>query len=557
MSGPSSELPEEVRNARFRKILMDRYKNDDVVSDLRDFEPSEYDLKPRYGDIAKMETAFADPAMMPLKAREDMAELGHDRMPAPFENVDEFDTGSLGRRWRRLQDERTKAAKQISKPAHQRRFDYKPTHRPQGYNSPLGRLVDLLAPEPSQTRSVLFVHHSYYHFYYLAQALRRRGWNAWSVSVEPPDSANSPYYHGEDLNIYNADPVTQRSLLYELYDALRLHFGMLHTHADAILSLFDENKSYNNWRNGVPYDLMELKALGVKLGLSMSGCVTGQRASVFNQVSGGVCNTCVWQGNSNVCSEAAQYLSGRRIETLIDMYALEGDWPADFSRLNADRCFYDPLTYCIDDALWVPDLALPKRIERFKREPGEILVLHSVGGIKDRESGGRNIKGTPAVVDAVSRLQSEGYKVRLIFKTGVPSRDMRYYQTQADIAVDQLNYGRYGATSRECMALGLPTITRLQRDQPHGLRPSPSLQECPLIDADESSVYHVLKDLIDSPEKRAEIGRKSREYALKWHSSDACAERFERVYDRVQAGEQQLDAMSVYETSSAEPKTAV
>lgn len=549
MTDTRPELTKEERHAEMRAKLLDRFRNDDVLDDVRVFDPMPEDLEPRAGDIEKIEKGLLDPAMMPLQAKDDAAELGHSKIPPPFDGVTDFSPNALQRRWADRVKAREMAKVEIANPSHDRNFDYKPTYRPDDYRPPFGDLVDLLAPEPGQTRSVIFIHHSYYHFYYLAQALRRRGWNAWSLSVEPPDSANQPYYHGEDLNIYHPDPPTQDVVLYQLFDAIRLHFGMVHTHADAFLSLFDMNKCFNNFRNGVPYDFMELKALGVKLGLSMSGCVTGQRASIFNQVSGGVCNTCVWQGNSQVCSEAAQYLSGRRIETLIDMYALEGDWPADFSRLNANKCFYDPLTYCIDDSLWTPNLPIPKRIEKFERDEGEILILHAVGGIKNRDGGGRNIKGTPAVLDAVERLQSEGYKVRLIFKTGVPSRDMRYYQIQADIVVDQLNYGRYGATARECMALGLPTITKIDPKQPHDLPPSPSLNECPLVNANEDTVYEVLKDLIDNPEKREEIGRKSREYAVKWHSSDACAERFEKVYDRVQAGESRIDVPSVYETS--------
>lgn len=34
----------------------------------------------------------------------------------------------------------------------------------------------------SNKRSVVFLHNSYYHFYYLAQALRRRGWDAVTVT---------------------------------------------------------------------------------------------------------------------------------------------------------------------------------------------------------------------------------------------------------------------------------------------------------------------------------------------------------------------------------------
>lgn len=546
MSESTEEITEEERTSRFRAKLLDRLETDNVLSNLRSFTPMKEDVTPRAGDIDKIIKGLADPAMMPLQAKNDAHEMGHPEIPPPFEGVTKFHPLTLKKRWQRRLTERAKARALHDTEPHKRKFNYVPTFEPKGYRSPVGGLVDLLAPDPGQTRSVVFLHHSYYHFYYLAQALRRRGWNAWSLSTESPSNPNQAYYHGEDLSLYHPDPAVQKGILYELVDALRLHFDVLHMHGDGILSIFDENKSANITRNGVPYDLMELRALGVKLGLSMSGCVTAQRATVFNQVTGGVCNTCVWQGNRSVCSETAQYLSGQRIETLINLYALEGDWPADFSRLNRDLCFYEPLTYCVDDKLWTPDLLLPQRIERFERKPGEILVLHSVGGYNEREAGGRNIKGTPAVIDAVKRLNAEGYKVRLIFKTGVPSRDMRYYQIQSDIAVDQLNYGRYGATSRECMALGLPTLTRLHREQPHGLPVSPSLQECPLVDASEATVYDVLKDLLDNPEKRKKIGRKSREYALKWHSSDSCAERFEKAYDRVQNGKSVIDVPSIH-----------
>ncbi len=55
-------------------------------------------------------------------------------------------------------------------------------------------------------RSVLFLRNSYYHFYYLAQALRRRGWDAVSVSFEDPNGPNANYYHGEDVNLFSSDP---------------------------------------------------------------------------------------------------------------------------------------------------------------------------------------------------------------------------------------------------------------------------------------------------------------------------------------------------------------
>jgi hypothetical protein len=217
---------------------------------------------------------------------------------------------------------------------------------------------------------------------------------------------------------------------------------------------------------------------------------------------------------------------------ICDLIAVEADFPiAPYRR--TERAFHDPLTYCLDPNLWHPDLKVPEAM-RFDRQPGEILIVHSVGNYDARTKFGRDLKGTGAVIAAVDRLRSEGIPARLVFKTGVASRDMRFYQVQADIAVDQLVYGRYGATARECMMLGKPTITYLVREQPFGQPPSAALRECPLVSANEERVYHALRELCLDADKRRAIGEASRAYALKWHSADACARRFEQVYDNIE-----------------------
>jgi len=52
----------------------------------------------------------------------------------------------------------------------------------------------------------------------------------------------------------------------------------------------------------------------------------------------------------------------------------------------------------------------------------------------------------------------------------------------------------------------------------------------------EHTIYEVLRDLLLDPAKRAAICQASRTYALKWHSADACAERYERLYDNLMNG---------------------
>jgi len=56
------------------------------------------------------------------------------------------------------------------------------------------------------------------------------------------------------------------------------------------------------------------------------------------------------------------------------------------------------------------------------------------------------------------------------------------------------------------------------------------VDELPVISATPENIYEVLKDLVEHPEKRREIGRRSREFAVKWHSAEAGARRMDQIY---------------------------
>jgi glycosyltransferase involved in cell wall biosynthesis len=54
--------------------------------------------------------------------------------------------------------------------------------------------------------------------------------------------------------------------------------------------------------------------------------------------------------------------------------------------------------------------------------------------------------------------------------------------------------------------------------------------ELPVISATTETVYDVLRDLIGNPDKRREIGMRSRQFAVRWHSAEAAAKRFDKIY---------------------------
>jgi glycosyltransferase involved in cell wall biosynthesis len=388
-------------------------------------------------------------------------------------------------------------------------------------------------PTERRRRSVVFLHHCYYNFYYLAKALRKRGWDALSVIVEPPTNRDLRFAHGEDLNLYDPDPALFRRRLDEFVSLVKRRARMLHFYGRGRMSFFAEHWDSSEQYEVYPADFVELRKAGVKIGYSHSGCLDLVSQSSFYRWSGGCCDRCVWQDKPDVCSDARNLAWGRKVQKHCDLICTETDPVLDFK--SGHKVYREPLTFALDPDVWRPDMAVPEKW-RLPKEEGEVLVYHAVGNLSLRTSDTRNIKGTPAIVAAVERLRGEGHQVRLEFVSDLPSTDVRFIQVQSDIIVDQLNYGRYGATSREGMMLGKPTVCFMDvREEVQGAE-SACLAECPLVSATEATVYDVLKELVLDPERRRAIGKASRAHALKWWSADACAERYEEVYDRLMSG---------------------
>jgi glycosyltransferase involved in cell wall biosynthesis len=382
-------------------------------------------------------------------------------------------------------------------------------------------------------RSVVFLHHSYYHFYYLARALRRRGWDAITVSLENPHGPNADYYHGEDLNLYSADYEQFMYNLRVFHAAAKRRFALLHFAGDGQMSFFS-----NNFESDDPWDILEWRNAGRKIAYTISGCNSGvAQSSVMRWSSQGggtaVCQKCVWRLDPRVCSDTKNLAWGKAFEEHCDVIFTDA-LPA-LDHQASQKAVREPTTTCLDPMFWRPDLPVPRNY-RIPRGPAEFLVYHAMGNYDVRTMNGRNIKGTAAVVEAIEKLKTEGIRVRLIFVTGMKNTEVRFLQVQCDVIVDQLNYGRYGATAREGMMLGKPTICYLNKTESTPEQHLACLDEVPLVSATEDTVYETLRGLLLSPGKRDAIGKAGRAYALKWHSGDACAERYERIYDELMEG---------------------
>ncbi|MBI2190650.1 MAG: hypothetical protein HYU36_01535 [Planctomycetes bacterium] len=396
--------------------------------------------------------------------------------------------------------------------------------------SPFRRLYNRLIQKPS----VLFLHQSYYHFYYLAQALRLRGWDALTVSLEDPESPNAKYYHGSDVNLYSPDPVEFKKNILEFYEEALRRFRLLHFAGDGLMSFFPEH--WNHGAEAAP-DILKWREQGKKIAYTVSGCSSAVSQSSVARWSGQggavVCNVCPWRSRPEVCSDPKNLSWGKKVNQYCDL--VFGETVPALDYLDSPKVVREPTTMCLDSDFWNPGLEVPEE-HRVSKAAGELLVYHAMGNHETRTVNGRNIKGSHAVIQAVEQLQSEKVPVRLLFVTDRKNTEIRFYQAQADVIVDQLNYGRYGATAREGMMLGKPVICYLNRHEMKPRQELVSMREVPLVSATEASITEVLRNLLLNEAKRKEIGRASREYALKWHSAEGCAERYEKITENLWKG---------------------
>jgi|APSaa5957512576_1039674.scaffolds.fasta_scaffold09438_3 glycosyltransferase involved in cell wall biosynthesis len=387
-------------------------------------------------------------------------------------------------------------------------------------------------------RRVLFVGQAYYNTWYLSRALRKLGWKAdvlnWDSSV-----ASQGFYHGEDFKFeYNHARLREWEHLWFYFKSL-FRYDIFHfSNAHGIVFGYLLHDLIIKWGFPAYSEIKLLKKLGKKIVYSNNGCLDGVSQTSFrtwptwNQEP--VCDSCIWRNNPDVCSDERNLAWGKLRNSFADYQVNNGGNRLDY---NDDPRVHDvPEFYCLDPDFWNPDLSIPDKF-RLSYPAETAKIYHAVGNydLRTDTETKHNIKSTHIYIPLIERLKAEGYPIELIFAKDIPGKDVRYYQLQSDIVVDMLTFGLFGANVREAMMLGKPAVCYLRPSWLDSMRREipEYVDELPVISATPDTVYDVLVDLIRHPAKREEIGQRSREFALKWHSAEAGSKRFDQIYSKL------------------------
>jgi len=385
---------------------------------------------------------------------------------------------------------------------------------------------------------VLFAGHSYYHAWYLSRELRKLGWKADVLNWDPNPSSQI-YYHGEDYRLTYSSPtmaLPRDAVRHALFYAGAIpRYDIFHFSNRNGLAFSSTLQYYAKRFFGEGAEIRLLKKLGKKIVYSNNGCNDGALQSSFDAWGPEpTCEICPWRTQPMVCSNETNRAWGELRNSLADYQVNVSGNRVDF---NDDPTVHEvPQFYCLDPDLWRPDLAVPPDFQ-LPHSNGTVKLYHAVGNAKQRVAEGsrQSLKSTHVYFPLVEQLQAEGRDVELMYFTDVPNRQLRYYQVQADVFCDMLTFGWFGSTAHEAMMLGKPVICYLRPAWIENVRREVPgyVEELPVVSATPDTVREVLVELIEDPARRRELGEQGREFALKWHSAQAGARRFDEIYSEL------------------------
>jgi glycosyltransferase involved in cell wall biosynthesis len=134
-------------------------------------------------------------------------------------------------------------------------------------------------------------------------------------------------------------------------------------------------------------------------------------------------------------------------------------------------------------------------------------------------------KGTVYVEQAIERL-SKHFDFEYIRVHNVKRSEALELVAKADIVLDQFIGGGYGMAACEAMAMGKPVLCYIMKELfDYGLT-----EDCPIINANPETLYHVLKPLLIDGTRRYNIGVESRKFVETYHDSNKLALELVEIY---------------------------
>lgn len=147
----------------------------------------------------------------------------------------------------------------------------------------------------------------------------------------------------------------------------------------------------------------------------------------------------------------------------------------------------------------------------------KIVIVHSPSA--------KYAKGSNFIIPVIEKLK-EKYNIEFILLHNVPRTEVIETMKRCDIFIDQIILGSYAAAAIEAMSLGKPTLAYIMP----GVYKKGIPESCPIINVNPETLQEKLKELIEDPMLRFQVGVKSRLFAEEVHNADKLALQLLEIY---------------------------
>jgi glycosyltransferase involved in cell wall biosynthesis len=285
----------------------------------------------------------------------------------------------------------------------------------------------------------------------------------------------------------------------------KIVFGFCLTRFDIFNFFFDRGILPPNQRFGIARQELELlKRAGKRVYVYAYGADVRLRQKTLSQRRWTFCRECPEPGLHCVCDDE---IGSKMIATITEFATAtvgHGDMVAYLPKCRV-------LSYWpIDDRMILPETKVPSI-------SGPLKVAHAPNH--------GHFKGTRHLEATIEKLREQGHDIEYVRVQGLPNSEVIELFRKVDVVADQFVGGGLGYTALEAMALAKPVLCYV---------PDPwfvaAPEECPVINANPDTLEVVLRWVLQNRERLLAIGVQGRNYIEKWHSVDAVAERFGKLY---------------------------
>ena len=285
-------------------------------------------------------------------------------------------------------------------------------------------------------------------------------------------------------------------------------YNVFHYYFGKTLFTWDDYFGSRNWLWYL--DLKLAKLFGKKVIMTLQGCDLRMASRTEAKYTHSACSL----------QKCPQYQNCK------DYNDNQRQWLLDKILPKVDHIFYlnPDLGYYVQHlkSSFLPYASVP--IDDFTVTPprtmGKIKILHAPSV--------PTLKGTPEILKALEKLKRK-HNFELILVEKKPYHEALKLYSQADLVIDQLNVGWYGAFAVEVMAMGKPVACYL-RTEDYQFLPNDLAKEIPIYNLDPERLVETLESIINDRSNWIEKGKKSRAFVEKWHNPKHLQPIIERQY---------------------------